>query len=74
MPVIVNLTAADGHITATHEDAILAITALAQLPTISKSSNPYRFDPYGLGQRLYRALGGDRLQARIDADADPRLF
>jgi hypothetical protein len=32
--------------------------SLAELARIENDSNPYRLDPFGLGLKLYQAMGG----------------
>lgn len=69
------LTHADGSIIAAIGDTPLAgPTPADTLPRITRDENPYRYDPIGLGQRLYAALGGDALRARLDADPDATLL
>jgi len=53
---------------------LTAPTPLAALPRITGDENPYRYDPIGLGQRLYAAMGGDALLSRLDADPDGALL
>ena len=62
------------NVVATCDGALLgAPVALASLPALTATSNPYFYDPRGLGARLYAALGGDALRARLDA-TQPRVL
>jgi hypothetical protein len=75
MPVELTLTVdAQDRLLAACDGAPLAPpTPLASLPALTPDSNPYFYDPRGLGARLYAALGGDALRARLDA-SHPRVL
>lgn len=47
---------------------------LAGLPRIEGDSNPYLFDPAGLGLKLFQAMGGDLLLKQLDEDGERLLL
>ena len=49
-------------------------TPLADLARIENDSNPYQFDPFGLGLKLYQAMGGQALIDRLEQDDDDLLL
>jgi hypothetical protein len=75
MPVELTGTVdAQDHLIATCDGAQLAPpTPLASLPALTPESNPYYYAPRELGAKLYAALGGDALRARLDA-SHPRVL
>jgi len=69
------LTFQNGLVTATVAGSQLTNpVSFESLPQISREENPYRYDPIGLGQRLFAALGGDVLLERLGADPDATLM
>jgi hypothetical protein len=49
-------------------------TPLSTLTRIEGTSNPYQFDPFGLGLQLFQALGGQNLLEQLNRDSDNLLL
>ena len=78
MAIQLTLTATPDHHLLAHlgDEAhpLTAPTPLTDLPRIDGDSNPFRLDPYGLGERLFAAMGGAALTDLLDQDDENLLL
>ena len=75
MAIELTLTCQDDRVTAECGGEVLAgPTPIETLARITTEGNPYRYDPTGLGRKLFEALGGEQLTGLLDADPDGLLF
>lgn len=69
MAIELTLTHLEGQVVATCQDQPLAEPiSLADLPRITQEENPFRYNPVMPGQKLFAAMGGQKLLDLLDHD------